>query len=224
MGLIAPDDGLPRGAAGRVRPRRRPADLRRGHHRVPRRPRRRAGAVRRPRRPDVLRQGHRRRSQHRRVRRSGRRSWTRWRPTVRCSRRAPCRATRWPPPPVGPPSTCSTTPPTTSCARTAARLADRLEKAFAERGHRRRGPAGVDAGRPPLRDRPRRRTYDEARTTDVERYRRFFHAALDRGVAMAPGAYEVLFPGLAHTDEVIDDIGDRFDEAAAASDRRSRPA
>jgi glutamate-1-semialdehyde 2,1-aminomutase len=30
---------------------------------------------------------------------------------------------------------------------------------------------------------------------------------LDAGVAMAPGAYEVLFPGLAHTDAVIDEIG-----------------
>ena len=37
---------------------------------------------------------------------------------------------------------------------------------------------------------------------------------LDRGVALAPGAYEVLFPGLAHTDEVIDEIGARAEEAA----------
>jgi glutamate-1-semialdehyde 2,1-aminomutase len=59
------------------------------------------------------------------------------------------------------------------------------------------------------------RTYDDAKTTDVERYRRFFHAMLRRGVAMAPGAYEVLFPGLAHTDEVIDDIVARATEAAA---------
>ncbi|HEU5082607.1 MAG TPA: glutamate-1-semialdehyde 2,1-aminomutase [Acidimicrobiales bacterium] len=59
------------------------------------------------------------------------------------------------------------------------------------------------------------RTYDEAKTTDVERYRRFFHAMLGRGVAMAPGAYEVLFPGLAHTDDVIDEIVARAREAAA---------
>ena len=28
--------------------------------------------------------------------------------------------------------------------------------------------------------------------------RPFFHGLLDRGVAIAPGAYEILFPGLAH--------------------------
>ena len=43
---------LPRGPAGRVRPRRRAADLRRGDHRLPGRPRRRPGAVRRDARPD----------------------------------------------------------------------------------------------------------------------------------------------------------------------------
>ncbi len=39
---------------------------------------------------------------------------------------------------------------------------------------------------------------------------------LDRGVALAPGAYEVLFPGLAHTDDVIDEIGDAARDAALA--------
>jgi len=60
------------------------------------------------------------------------------------------------------------------------------------------------------------RTYDDAKTTDVDRYRRFFHAMLERGVAMAPGAYEVLFPGLAHTDDVVDEIVARAHEAAAS--------
>ena len=36
-------------------------------------------------------------------------------------------------------------------------------------------------------------------------YPKFFHALLSRGVALAPGAYEILFPSLAHTDEVIDE-------------------
>jgi glutamate-1-semialdehyde 2,1-aminomutase len=58
--------------------------------------------------------------------------------------------------------------------------------------------------------------YDTARRTDVAGFGRLFHALLDRGVAMAPGAYEVLFPGLAHTDEVIDEIGELATEAAAA--------
>jgi len=50
------------------------------------------------------------------------------------------------------------------------------------------------------------RNYDEARTTDEARYGAFFHAMLDQGVALAPGAYEILFPGLAHTDDVIDEV------------------
>ena len=48
--------------------------------------------------------------------------------------------------------------------------------------------------------------YDQARETDEELYARFFHAMLERGVAMAPGAYEAIFVGLAHTDEIIDEI------------------
>jgi glutamate-1-semialdehyde 2,1-aminomutase len=58
--------------------------------------------------------------------------------------------------------------------------------------------------------------YLTAQATDTARYAAFFHAMLDRGVALAPGAYEVLFPGLAHTDEVVDRIGEIAHEAAAA--------
>jgi glutamate-1-semialdehyde 2,1-aminomutase len=60
------------------------------------------------------------------------------------------------------------------------------------------------------------RDYDGARATDEKRYAALFHALLDRGVATAPGAYEVLFPGLAHTDEVLDEIGKAAAEAAQA--------
>ncbi|MFP5578296.1 MAG: glutamate-1-semialdehyde 2,1-aminomutase [Acidimicrobiia bacterium] len=98
--------------------------------------------------------------------------------------------------------------------RGAARLADGLAKAFAD--------AGIDVVIPRVSSLvglhlggTAPRTYDDAKTTDVDRYRRFFHAMLRRGVAMAPGAYEVLFPGLAHTDEVIDEIVARATEAAA---------
>jgi glutamate-1-semialdehyde 2,1-aminomutase len=58
--------------------------------------------------------------------------------------------------------------------------------------------------------------YAEARRTDTERFARFFHAMLDRGVALAPGAYEILFPGLAHTDEIVDEILAAAESAAAA--------
>jgi glutamate-1-semialdehyde 2,1-aminomutase len=48
--------------------------------------------------------------------------------------------------------------------------------------------------------------YDGAKATDEAAYARFFHAMLDAGVAMAPGAYEVGFCGLAHTDDVVDEV------------------
>ena len=38
--------------------------------------------------------------------------------------------------------------------------------------------------------------------------------ALRRGVAIAPGAYEVLFVGTAHTDAVLDQIVEAFADAA----------
>ena len=56
--------------------------------------------------------------------------------------------------------------------------------------------------------------YETAKQTDEAMYARFFHAMLDEGVMLAPGAYEVLFPGLAHTDDVIDDIVERAGRAA----------
>jgi glutamate-1-semialdehyde 2,1-aminomutase len=58
--------------------------------------------------------------------------------------------------------------------------------------------------------------YDSARTTDTGRYAAFFHALLARGVALAPGPYEVLFPGLAHDDAVIDRVVDAAHDAARA--------
>ena len=56
--------------------------------------------------------------------------------------------------------------------------------------------------------------YTTASETDEATFAGFFHAMLDLGVALAPGAYEVLFPGLAHTDEVIDEIVDAAAQAA----------
>ena len=47
-------------------------------------------------------------------------------------------------------------------------------------------------------------------------YPKFFHACLDRGLALAPGAYEILFPGLAHTDDVIDESIEIMADAAQA--------
>ena len=51
--------------------------------------------------------------------------------------------------------------------------------------------------------------FDEAKTTDEKMYAKVFHAMLDAGIAMAPGAYEALFVGLAHTDEVMEQLANR---------------
>ena len=53
-----------------------------------------------------------------------------------------------------------------------------------------------------------------AKQTDEAAYARFFHAMLGEGVAMAPGAYEALFVGLAHTDEVLEQIAEAAQRAA----------
>jgi glutamate-1-semialdehyde 2,1-aminomutase len=55
--------------------------------------------------------------------------------------------------------------------------------------------------------------YADARAADHERYARFFHAMLERGVFLPPSGYETMFVSLAHDDEVLDAVAD----AAAAS-------
>jgi len=48
--------------------------------------------------------------------------------------------------------------------------------------------------------------FDEAKVlADNGVYPKVFHALLDRGVALAPGPYEALFPSLAHGDAVVDE-------------------
>jgi glutamate-1-semialdehyde 2,1-aminomutase len=47
------------------------------------------------------------------------------------------------------------------------------------------------------------------------RYPGLMHGLLDRGVAVAPGAYEILFPSLAHSDADLDRTVEAFAEAAA---------
>jgi glutamate-1-semialdehyde 2,1-aminomutase len=48
--------------------------------------------------------------------------------------------------------------------------------------------------------------FDEAKVVaDNGVYPKVFHALLDRGVALAPGPYEALFPSLAHGDAVVDE-------------------
>ena len=92
------------------------------------------------------------------------------------------------------------------------------------------GRAGADGRAPgrPLRGPPGGRPARAPRTTPARRrwpgngtYPRFFHAMLRRGVALAPGAYEVMFPGLAHDDAVLDRVvevaGDGRDRGGAGA-------
>jgi glutamate-1-semialdehyde 2,1-aminomutase len=59
------------------------------------------------------------------------------------------------------------------------------------------------------------KNFDEAKVLcDNGLYRPFFHAMLERGVALAPGAYEILFVSLAHSD---DDLSRTVELAAVAA-------
>lgn len=56
--------------------------------------------------------------------------------------------------------------------------------------------------------------YDGAvASASTGRYPPLMHGLLDRGVAVAPGAYEVMFPSLAHSEEDIDRTVEAFAEA-----------
>ncbi len=97
-----------------------------------------------------------------------------------------------------------------------ARLAGGLETAIRS--------AGVDVQVPrvgPLvglffTDRPVRNFDDANEVCGNGRYRTFFHAMLRRGVALAPGPYEALFPSLAHTEDLLEQTFAAAAEAAVA--------
>ena len=59
------------------------------------------------------------------------------------------------------------------------------------------------------------RSYADARTADVELFRRFFHAALARGIYLAPSAFEAGFTSAAHGDAEIALTLARLDDAMA---------
>ena len=61
------------------------------------------------------------------------------------------------------------------------------------------------------------RSYADALTSDTERFKRFFHAALDRGVYLAPSAFEAAFTSDAHTDGDIEETLVRLDDALGAA-------
>jgi len=58
--------------------------------------------------------------------------------------------------------------------------------------------------------------YVQAQATRTELYAALFHQLLARGIALAPGAYEVIFPGLAHTKDELERTTDLAAAAARA--------
>jgi glutamate-1-semialdehyde 2,1-aminomutase len=63
------------------------------------------------------------------------------------------------------------------------------------------------------------RSFAEAKAADVELFRRFFHHALDRGVYLAPSAFEAGFMSAAHGDAELALTLDRLDAALGAARR-----
>ena len=57
------------------------------------------------------------------------------------------------------------------------------------------------------------RNFADAKTSDAPRFRRFFHAALERGVYLAPSPYEAAFMSAAHSEADIALALERLDEA-----------
>lgn len=55
--------------------------------------------------------------------------------------------------------------------------------------------------------------FESAKRSDVEMFRRFFHAALDRGVYLAPSAFEAAFMSAAHGDAEVDETLSRLEDA-----------
>ena len=53
------------------------------------------------------------------------------------------------------------------------------------------------------------RNFSDAKASDVNMFRRFFHAALERGVYLAPSAFEACFMSAAHSD---DDVAEALDK------------
>ena len=61
------------------------------------------------------------------------------------------------------------------------------------------------------------RSFDDAKQSDVALFKRFFHAALRRGVSLAPSAFEAAFMSAAHGDAEIASTLDRLDGALGAA-------
>jgi len=87
--------------------------------------------------------------------------------------------------------------------RTAARLTDGLAAAASAADVQVQAPRAWTIGGLFFADAPVR-DYADAQGGDATRYAAFFHGMLERGVFLAPSAFESLFPSLAHTDADVD--------------------
>jgi glutamate-1-semialdehyde 2,1-aminomutase len=97
----------------------------------------------------------------------------------------------------------------------AARLADGLSERFKEAGvpvtiNRARSLFSLFFSEGPVKD------YTDARAADHERFARFFHAMLERGIYLPPSGYEAWFLGTAHGDGEIDRTLEAAREAGAS--------
>jgi glutamate-1-semialdehyde 2,1-aminomutase len=63
-------------------------------------------------------------------------------------------------------------------------------------------------------------SFAEARRSDTDLFRRFHRAARERGVLLAPSAFEAAFLSAAHDDSIIDQTIERLADALAAARRR----
>jgi glutamate-1-semialdehyde 2,1-aminomutase len=70
---------------------------------------------------------------------------------------------------------------------------------------------GFFFSRDPVRD------FAAAKRSDADLYSRFFHAALERGVYLAPSAFEAAFMSAAHDDAVVADALVRLEDALVAA-------
>jgi glutamate-1-semialdehyde 2,1-aminomutase len=61
------------------------------------------------------------------------------------------------------------------------------------------------------------RDFETAKQSDVELFRKFFHAALDRGVYLAPSAFEAGFVSAAHGDREVELTLERLEDAMRAA-------
>jgi glutamate-1-semialdehyde 2,1-aminomutase len=57
------------------------------------------------------------------------------------------------------------------------------------------------------------RNFSDAKSSDVELFRRFFHAALDRGIYLAPSPFEACFMSAAHGDDEVATALERMRDA-----------